>query len=206
MRLFTLILMFLAFNFLSAQEIINLPAPSKSGGKPLRDCLNERHSSRIFQNKAIPEQVLSDLLWAADGVNRPESGKRTAPSSMGYQEITIYVTLETGTFAYDPLTHQLRRINQEDMRVFTGKQDFVGTAPLNLVYVADFSKTKGRSESQRNASAANAGFIAQNVYLFCASENLGCVVRGYFDGKEIAEKFQLNENQEVILCQTVGYE
>lgn len=195
---------FLVFS-LSAQEIIKLPNPSKTGGKPLKDCLNERHSTRSFQDKALPDQLLSDLLWAADGVNRPESGKRTAPSSMGYQEISIYLTTSKGTFIYDPINHQLLKVNNTDMRAITGKQDFVGTASVNLVFVADYSKTKGKTEGQRMASASNAGFIAQNVYLFCASENLGVVVRGYFDGAEIAKNFNLNENQEVILCQTVGY-
>jgi SagB-type dehydrogenase family enzyme len=185
---------------------IQLPPPVTKGGKPLMEALMDRHSAREFSPKQIAFQTLSDLLWAADGFNRPDLKKRTAPNSMNLQEIDIYVAMDNGLFLWDPLKNVLVRILEEDIREATGKQDFVKTAPVNLVYVADFSRVKeGKTEGQVNASYANTGFIAQNVYLYCASAGLNVVVRGYFDGKTLGEKMKLKKDMQVILCQTVGY-
>ena len=185
---------------------IQLPPPVTKGGKPLMEALMNRRSSREFSQQHITNQTLSDLLWAADGFNRPDLKKRTAPNSMNIQEIDIYVAMDNGLFLWDPMKNILVRILEEDIREATGKQDFVKTAPVNLIYVADFSRVKGgKTEGQVNASYANTGFIAQNVYLYCASAGLNVVIRGYFDENTLGTRMKLKKDMQVILCQTVGY-
>ncbi|MDZ7634462.1 MAG: nitroreductase family protein [Bacteroidales bacterium] len=124
---------------LAAQDIA-LPVPAKSGGKPLMDALNERQSARSFADTDLSLQQLSDLLWAAWGINRPADGKRTAPSSHNRQEMDVYVVLKTGLFLYDAGGNLLKQIHNRDIRALTGTQDFPATAPVNLVYVADLAK------------------------------------------------------------------
>lgn len=169
------------------------------------EALKNRETSRSFKVDDLPLQVLSNLLWAANGINRP-NGKHTAPSSMNYQEIDIYVALKGGIYKYNTKDNRLELAVQGDYRKQTGKQSFVGEAPVNLIYIADFSRVpNGETPEQLNASYANSGFIAQNVYLFCASENIGCVVRGYFDPKALSKVLKLQASQKIILTQTVGY-
>lgn len=125
-----------------AQEVksIRLPAPDMLGGKPLMQVLKERKSSREFSNKLLSPQAISDLLWAAAGVNRVGSKGRTAPSAMDAKEIDIYVVFASGLYLYDPLKNSLELIVAEDIRAVTGKQPFVKEAPINLIFVADFSR------------------------------------------------------------------
>jgi len=183
-----------------------LPAPRMEGGKPLMQALKERQTSRDFSAKKLPAQVLSDLLWAAFGVNRPESGKRTAPSARNWQEMEIYVVMEDGTYLYDPQSNKLRGVVKGDLRKMAGTQDFVAKAPLNLVYVADTTRMKGATpEDQTLYSGADTGFIGQNVYLFCASEGLATVVRGSVDRKALAVALKLSDKKKITLAQTVGY-
>lgn len=190
---------------LLAQPSIVLPAPHTDGGKPLMQALALRQSTRAFSQAALTPQQLSDLLWAADGVNRKDAGKRTAPSANNAQEIDIYVLLREGTYVYRPATHTLDPAAAKDFRPAAGRQDFVATAPLNLVYVADVSKMKTTDEQDRILySAADAGCIAQNVYLFCASEGLGAVVRGWVDREALGKALALNASQRIILAQTIG--
>jgi SagB-type dehydrogenase family enzyme len=168
--------------------------------------LNERHSSREFSARPLSQQVLSNLLWAAAGVNRPGSGKRTAPSARDWREIDIYVTLPDGVYRYDADAHGLYLVRNEDLRAATGLQDFVAQAPLNLVYVANLDRMQGADAEHKHFYAAtDTGFIAQNVYLFCASEGLACVVRGSVDRTALATKLGLADQQQVTLAQTVGY-
>jgi SagB-type dehydrogenase family enzyme len=187
-------------------EVLKLPPPQMMGGMPLMQALQARHSSREFSGKPLPQQVLSDLLWAAQGVNRPETGKRTAPSARDWREIDVYLTQADGVFIYAPNAHALRKVLDRDVRVLTGRQDFPATAPLNLVYVADFRRMPDADEQQKTFySAADTGFIAQNVYLFCASSGLAVVVRGALDKEALAVALGLDSHQQVILSQTVGY-
>jgi SagB-type dehydrogenase family enzyme len=167
--------------------------------------LKDRHSTREFSSQKLPPQVLSNLLWAAFGVNRPD-GKRTAPSAMNWQEIDIYVATQDGLYVYDAKANALNLVLNQDVRAATGQQPFVKEAPVNLVYVADLAKT-GRvgGEDQILYTAADAGFIAQNVYLFCASEGLAVVVRGSVDRVALAKLIKLRPDQKIILAQTVGY-
>ena len=186
-------------------EPVQLPPPQTEIGRPLMQVLKDRSSGRDFSPEKLPAQVLSNLLWAAFGVNRPESGKRTAPSAMNWQEIDIYVATADGLYAYDANRNQLNPVSREDVRAQTGTQSFVKDAPLNLVYVADLAKTRGDSTDRDMYVAADAGFIAQNVYLFCASERLATVVRGSVDRSALAKTMRLRVNQRIILAQTVGY-
>jgi len=191
-----------------AQELksIQLPGPRMTGGRPLMEVLKDRHSSREFSEQELPLPVLSDLLWAAFGINRPDVKKRTAPSAVNWQEIDIYVATAGGLFLYDAEAHALHQILSEDIREMTGPQAFVKDAPMNLVYVADYAKMGERSEDdKRFYSGADVGFIGQNVYLFCASEGLATVIRGRVDRTPLAEAMNLRPDQHIILAQTVGY-
>jgi len=191
-----------------AQETkpIQLPSPQTDIGKPLMQALKLRQSARTFDTKALPLQELSNLLWAAFGINRPESGKRTAPSAMNWQEIDVYVALPEALFLYDAKTNSLKPVLSKDLREATGKQPFVKDAPLNLIYVADGTKMKNASEQdQMFYSAADVGFIAQNVYLYCASQGLAAVMRGMVDRPVLAKAMNLRPEQRVMFAQTVGY-
>jgi nitroreductase len=203
-----LIILNVAFGEAFSQDIV-LPAPNTTGGKPLMQALNERQSIRTFTKDDLTIQQLSDLLWAGWGINRPADKKRTAPSSRNIQEIDVYVTVSTGLYLYDAETNNLKQVHNKDIRALTGTQDFVAEAPVNLVYVADLSKM-GKKEgdeikdSDLLSSWANTAFIAQNVYLYCASENLGSVVRGLVPKAKLAPEMGLRTNQVIILAQTVG--
>ncbi len=203
-----LAVLFVCPSLVGAQELkpIQLPKPELEGSKPLMEVLKARHTSRAFSTEKLPEQVLSNLLWAAWGVNRTETGKRTAPSARNWQEIDIYVAAADGLFLYDAKAHALQPILAEDIRALTGKQPFVQHAPVNLVFVADFARM-GDSEMEVKVfcSAADTGFISQNVYLYCASKGLATVVRGLIDRPALEKAMKLRPEQRVTLSQSVGY-
>jgi SagB-type dehydrogenase family enzyme len=191
-----------------AQEsgTIELPPPETAGGMPLMQALKARHSTREFDHEPLPQQVLSDLLWAANGVNRPASGQRTAPSAHDWREIDVVVTTADGAYRYDPPTHTLIKVAAGDLRHLTGVQDYVASAPLNLVYVANLDRMSGASADDKAFySATDAGFIAQNVYLYCASAGLAVVVRGLIDRDALGAALGLGIHQRIILAQSVGY-
>jgi SagB-type dehydrogenase family enzyme len=204
--LITLILCFAVS--LSAQEIapIKLPPPQIDSQKSLAQALKERKSTRTFSKKQLPLQTISNLLWSACGINRPDTGRRTAPSAVNWQEIEVYVTTAEGLYLYDAKQHVLKQILNQDIRALTGKQPFVGEAPVNLIYVADFSRMGGANAEERNFySAADTGFISQNVYLYCAAEGLATVIRALIDKEELAKTMKLRNTQKVMLSQSVGY-
>ncbi len=204
MKTLTFVLVLVCSTVMSAQDI-KLPQPQKTGGMPLMEALNSRHSERDYSDAELTEQQLSDLLWAAFGYNRSEDKKRTAPSSMNHQEIQIYVTMADGWYLYDALNNVLIQKGKEDIRNHTGKQPFVKNASLNLVYVANYADNKKINEEKwLHYSYANVGFISQNVYLYCASEGLATVVRGWMNKEKLKEVMQLPEENVVILAQSVG--
>ena len=203
---FCIALFAMASVFAGEGDMLKLPPPQTTGGMPLMQALATRHSAREFDSRALEPQQLSNLLWAAFGVNRADTGKRTAPSARNWREIDIYVALADGTYVYEPTANVLRRVLTRDIRALTGVQDFVGSAPLDLVYVANRQKMEGASEADKDHyAAADTGFIAQNVYLYCASVGLNTVVRGSVDRKALAAALQLSPQQQIILAQTVGY-
>lgn len=185
---------------------IQLPAPRTEGGKPLMQALKERKSRRSFDPKELSLQELSDMLWAASGVNRPDSGMRTAPTAKNMQEIDVYVAKADGLYLYNAPANTLVQILKDDIRAVTGKQAFVKDAPVNLVFVADFSKMGGLSPKDAEFYAAtDTGYISENVYLYCASEGLATVVRGWVDKPALEKAMKLGPGRKVILAQTVGY-
>jgi len=185
---------------------IQLLKPRIDSGRSLMQSLKDRASSRSFSDKELPDQLLSNLLWAAFGVNRSDSGKRTAPSAKNWQEIDIYVALAKGLFLYDAGTHTLKPVLAEDIRAATGRQSFTSVAPVDLIYVADRTRMFGADNDWKDFySATDTGFISQNVYLFCASEGLATVVLGYVDKPALEKKMGLRPDQKVILTQPVGY-
>ena len=206
MRKSVLICALLVSTSFQAQNLkpIQLPSPQTDGGRPLMQVLKDRHTQREFSPKPLPPQTLSNLLWAAFGINRPE-GHRTAPSAMNWQEIDVYVAMADGLYLYNAKENRLDPILAQDVRAATGTQDFVAKAPVNLVYVADMSKTGKAGDQADFYSAADAGFISENVYLFCASEGMATVVRGSVDRTALAKTMKLAPNQKVLLAQSVGY-
>jgi len=191
----------------TAQEMkpLDLPPPRSEGGQPLIAALRLRHSTRDYSNRPLPLQVLSDLLWAAFGINRP-SGDRTAPYWRHVMVMDIYAAMADGVWLYEPKVHTLLPYLKDDIRAQTGLQDFVGVAPLNLVYVAHGERMTDISpEDRRLYASVDAGFIGQNVYLFCASEGLGSVFRGAVDYPKLTRALKLPDQQFVTFAQTVGY-
>ena len=187
-------------------NIVKLPPPEIRHGLALMQALRDRQSSREFTPEALSPQMLSNLLWAAFGVNRPESGGRTAPSAQNWHEIDLYLATAAGLFVYDAAIQALKQMLRQDIRSATSLQPFAGIAPVDLIYVADFARAGGTGEEERRVySVANTGFIAQNVYLFCASEGLATVVRGAIDRPALAKTMNLAPDQSIIFAQTVGY-
>jgi SagB-type dehydrogenase family enzyme len=188
------------------KKYIKLKDPQMSGGMPLMEALKNRKSSREFSSRELPDQMLSNLLWAAFGINRPETGHRTAPSSLNYQDMDIYIATSYGVYVYEPKAHALELAVPGDLRAITGTQEYVKDAAVNLIFVSDFSKFGDRAEWWKFRTARiDTGLISQNVYLFCASEGLGTVVRGKVDIEPLAKAIKLRSDQQIILCQSVGY-
>jgi nitroreductase len=186
-------------------QALALPPPRSEGGQPLIAALKLRRSTRDYADRPLSPQVLSDLLWAAFGVNRP-SGDRTAPYWRHVMVMDIYAAKADGLWLYDPKAHALLPRLKDDIRAQTGTQDFVGSAALNLVYVAHGERMTGVSaEDRRLYASVDTGFIGQNVYLFCASEGLATVFRGSVDYAKLAHTLQLPEGQFVTFAQSVGY-
>ena len=202
----TILLIFPTFAFTQELKQIKFPSPQTVGGRPLMQVLMDRKSLREFSPEMLSLQDLSNLLWAAFGINRPESGKRTAPSASNRQEIDIYVTTAEGIYLYDAKEHMLEPVLAKDIRALTGTQSFVKDAPVNLVFVADYSRMGNVSDEVKNFSpVTDTGFISQNVYLYCASEGLATVVRGLIDKPALAKAMNLSPDQGIILAQSVGY-
>jgi len=197
---------FTTMTFAEDLKPIQLMTPQVDGGKPLMKVLKDRSSSRSFSIEKLSAQMLSNLLWAAFGINRPDTGHRTAPSARNWQEIDIYVAMAEGLYLYDAKNHMLQPVLSGDIRVMAGTQDFVKDAPVNLIYVANFSKMGNANKDDKVIySAADTGFISQNVYLFCSSEGLATVVRGSIDREALAKAMKLSPDQKIIIAQTLGY-
>jgi nitroreductase len=193
-----------ACTLLSAQNL-PLPQPQKTGGMPLMDALSKRATSRSFDTTELSMQQISDLLWAADGINRPD-GKRTAPSAKNSQAIDIYVLLKRGTYIYNAKMNQLIRTLYSDIRNLGGTQDFVKYAPVTLVYIADMTKMgDGKPDEKLNTANIDVGYISQNVYLYCAFAGLATGARGSVDKTALGLRLGLKPDQQIIIAQSVGY-
>jgi len=187
-------------------QAVPLPAPQRSGGMPLMEALSERRSHRIFRSDPLPLSLLSELLWAANGENRPEKGLRTAPTARNWQNLDVFVATASGVFRYQPSGHQLVPYLAVDLRSATGKQDFPAKVPLALIYVSDRTKmAQSEHEQQLLYEGVHAGFVSQNVYLFAASAGLATVIIGYFDRPALNASLALPPSSSVVFTQSVGY-
>lgn len=187
-----------------AQDI-QLPKPNTKGGMPLYEALSNRQTNREFSDKELTEQQLSDLLWCANGENRKD-GKRTAPSARNVQEIDIYVFSQKGVFLYVPEKNMLKMVIPEDMREgMSGRGGkMIMSAPVTLLFMANYDKMKGFDEAGREFyGATDAGFVSQNVYLYCAANKLNTVVMGAIDRTRIMEFMKVNGKP--VLAQPIGY-
>jgi len=177
---------------------------------PLRDALMARRSLRQFSGRRFnlsdteDKQLLADLLWAAFGPISPK--RRSAPSSHNRQETDLYVLLPEGAYRYEPAENRLAPVTDRDLRAASGAQDYVGTAAAEIAFVADTAKITGKSpRGVVETIYVDTGFISQNIYLFCASECLGTVVRAMVPKESLAQALGLSQTQEITLVQTVGW-
>lgn len=191
----------------SPADFVDLPKPNMDGGRPLMQVLHDRKSTREFNSEPICKEHLSNMLWAGFGINRPETGQRTAPCTMNLRSVEIYVATTEGAYRYDAEKHRLEVLCREDVRHLTGGQDYVKTAAVALIYVSDQAKfaSKAQPAERDFYSAADTGFIGQNVYLYCASESLGCVVHMAGDRAALGEKLKLRPEQKIVLVESVGH-
>ncbi len=185
---------------------IALPAPQMEGGMPLMETLSLRQSTRAFSDRDLDEQMLANLLWAAFGINRPETADHTAPSWRGSKETDIYVARGDGVWLYDPQENTLTKVMEDDIREETGRQPFTDNAPAVLIFVADLARmAEAPREDQQLYAQVDAAFVSQNVYLFAASEGLGTVVLGNVDKAALSEIMDLGEDQLLTFTQPIGF-
>lgn len=185
---------------------ITLPAPQKTGGMPLMEALAKRSSSREFDTvRELTPQQISNLLWAAFGINR-DNGKRTAPSAKDIRETDIYVLLKTGSYVYDATAHALTLVVAGDKREIGGTQAFVKDAPVTLLLIADLTKAgkNGDTPANREMVSVDAGYISQNICLYCASEGLATGPRMSVDRAKIARELSLKPTQYFVIASSVG--
>lgn len=193
-------------------EKIKLPPPQKDMDFPLMKALGLRRSKRKWKDEPVPIQDLSNLLWAACGITREETksskSRRTAPSATNSQEIRVYVALEDGFYLYEEKEHQLKLVQQVDLRTDIGIQKMMRSAPVGLIFVSDFSKLSRyvRKDEGRRwfISGTDAGYISQNIYLYCAAAGLSTVVLGLVDRDKLHEKMGLQPHEKVVYTQVVG--
>lgn len=188
-------------------ETIKLQTPDTTAGVALMTAIQQRKSDREFENKNLSLKHLSEILWAANGVNRSE-GKRTVPSALALYPLRTYAVLANGIYLYDPAKHELQPVAEGDYRELAGLQPFVATAPLNLIFIADYSAYIERNIPKDKflyLAGLDAGHCTQNVYLYCASEGLKAVVRAGAKEKELLELLKFNENYQFVVAQSIGY-
>jgi nitroreductase len=191
----------------TAQSTTKLPAPQKTGGMPMMQAFDHRKTQRNFSERELSQQQLSNLLWAASGVNR-EDGRMTAPTASNNQQIVIFVATKTAVYEYLNQTHELKLHLAGDHRAVFGRQPFVATAPVVLAFVSDWNKMArygDNTEAKRKYSYTDTGNVSQNVYLYCASAGMATVVLGMFDADLLKKTLNLGDNYLPVLTQPVGF-
>lgn len=191
-----------------AQDIIKLPSP-KIRGQVMKAQKN-RTSVKGFKTAELTDQTLSDLLWAGFGVADQKTGKRTASSAFNANEIDIYVVRSDGVFLYDPFQQSLRLIRTGDKRALLAGQNYAKSAPVHLVFVADYARAKKRypksyDSEMKNWAMMHTGFIAQNIILYCSVNSLSAVVRSVGNEDTLRKELELSDSQELLITQAIGY-
>lgn len=186
-------------------KTIPLPEPKLDPSKSLAQALKERKTTRDYATGNLSEQTLANLLWAAWGINRPESGRRTAPTALNWQEVDVYVATPSAMYLYDPKANTLVPVVSGDIRSQTYTQPVFKDAPVNLVYISDLAKMgEGEEPVKMILTAMDTGFVAQNVYLYCASEGLNTGFRVTLDKEKLGKTLKLRPTQKIMGAQSVG--
>jgi SagB-type dehydrogenase family enzyme len=202
-RLIIIITFFMSSSLFT--QNVKLPEPNKTGGKPLMQALNERKTQRTFAETELSMQQISDMLWAASGVNR-EDGRMTAPTASNNQQVVIFIGLKDAVYEYLPKTHELKLIVAGDHRAVFSKHPFAKTAPVALAFVSNYDKmSKYNDETRWKYSCTDVGNVSQNVYLYASSEGLATVVLGGFDAEPLKAELGLGDNYVPILTQVIGF-
>ena len=202
-----LLCLFVSVATFAADKVIRLPKPNLNRNSEVMEAFANRHSTREYAAKALTLTDLSDLLWAANGINRPEEGKRTAPSAMNKQDVDVYVVLPEGTYLYDAKAHQLNLVAEGDHRgAVAGGQAFVKSAPVSLLLVSDLSRLgDAKNTHTQLMGAVDAGIVSQNISLFCSAAKLATVPRASMDTAKLKSVLKLTDTQLPLMNHPVGY-
>ena len=186
-----------------AADTIKLPPPDRDSGVTVMQALKARHSERAFSDKDVPMDVLSGVLWAANGFNRPD--KRTNATGMNKQTIEIYAIMKSGAYRYDAKANTLVKVCDADLRrAVAGAQAFAATSPVSLLIVADVSDPvyKGKWNT---LSHYDAGIVSGNIYLYCAANGLATVCRGTMDRDALKKALNFGDNIILHLNHPIGW-
>lgn len=190
----------------SELKVIKLNTPNKKGGAPLMKVFNDRHSEREFARDMLKAQDLSDLLWATNGINRPD-GKRTAPSAKNVQDVDVFVITQEGAYLYDAKAHTLNPITKGDFRdLVAGGQDFVKTAPVSILLASELSRLGDASaERTKLMGAVDVGIVNQNINIACEGLGLVTVPRATMNHVELKKVLKLTDTHLLLMNNPVGY-
>ena len=202
-----LLCLFISVATFAADKVIRLPKPNLNRNSEVMEAFANRHSTREYAAKALTLNDLSDLLWAANGINRPEEGKRTAPSAMNKQDVDVYVVLPERTYLYDAKAHQLNLVAEGDHRgAVAGGQAFVKSAPVSLLLVSDLSRLgDAKNTHTQLMGAVDAGIVSQNISIFCSAAKLATVPRASMDTAKLKSVLKLTDTQLPLMNHPVGY-
>lgn len=206
-RIFIISVFLLCAFHIQAQElkVIQLNTPDKTRGSAIMKALNDRQSIREYSSESLRPQDLSDLLWAANGINRSD-GKRTAPSCRNFQDVEIFVVLPEGAYYYDATEHALNPVATGDYRgAVASGQDFAKEAPLSIVLVADMTKYGNMSENSKMMAAIDVGIVCQNINVACSGLGLATVPRGTMDQATLRTVLKLTDQHLLLMNNPVGY-
>ncbi len=195
------------FIFAEAEKTINLNPPDTNRGLTIMKALSERASVKEFDTSMLSNQDLSDLLWAANGVNRKDSGKRTAPSAQNAQDIDVYICMKDGIYLYDAQKHLLNLVAAGDNRkLIAGKQEGVANAPVICLMVSDITRFKFGPDSLKAVwGAIDAGIVSQNISVFCAAVGFATRPRASMDQEKLRDILKLKKTQLLLMNNPVSY-
>lgn len=186
-------------------EKISLPSPQKDLPVTFMEAVANRLSTREFNPETLSAQTLSDVLWAANGVNRPD-GKRTAPSCRNFQEVLLYVLTKEGAYAYEHTAHELQPLAAGDFRgLVAGGQEAVKDAPAIILMGADMTKFGEVNPQSRTMASVDVGIVCQNINLACSALNLLTVPRATMDTLALAKELKLPETVSLIMNNPISY-